>query len=173
MNYEEARETIKTGDILAFTHDATETLYDKEIQAVRYVTKSLFCHVAVAWVVETNKIKRVFALEAVVPEVRIFPLRKLGNFYWLPMKDALTPEAEAVALSLVGYHYSKWEGILAVFGYNKLDNDGIQCAEYVQIVLRAQNIILKGKSLPNEVVDNIMDLGISQIKVINPIIEEV
>ena len=168
MNYEEARETIKTGDVLGFTHEATESLYDKEVQAVRYVTKSLFCHVAVAWVVETNGVKRIFALESVVPEVRIFPLSKLGNFYWLPMNEPLSPEAESVALALVGKHYSKWEGILAVFGYNKLDNDGIQCAEYVQIVLRAQNIILKGKSLPNEVIDNIMDLGIPQIKVSNP-----
>jgi len=60
MKYSEVRDTIKSGDLLAWSHRGWRTWYDIKIQAVRFFTQSEFSHVGVAWAVGG----RVFVLEA-------------------------------------------------------------------------------------------------------------
>lgn len=126
--YAQARSHIRSGDLLAWGHEAFRTWHDLEIQAVRMLTRSEYAHVGVAWVVGG----RVLIIEAVVPQVRIFPLSRLLPAYWLadePRKE-WTMDAEELALSKVGQEYSKWEAIRTFFG--KVipgANDKWQCAE--------------------------------------------
>lgn len=165
MDYSKIRPSIVSGDVLAFSHESSETFYDKKVQLVRFATKSLFAHVAIAWVVGN----RVFALEAVTPFPRIYPLSKMGNFYHLPINKPLSTTAEEVALSLIGkdYEYSEWEAVLGFFGRNILGNSSIQCCEFVQIVLQANKYPLPGRAVPSIVVEDLMNLGIPCIKVLN------
>ena len=80
-HYANIRQHIKSGDLLAWSHRAPwwASLRDCKIALVRLFTRSEYCHVGIAWVLGG----RVFVIEAVKPEVRIYPLSKLAPFYWV------------------------------------------------------------------------------------------
>ena len=81
MIYKQARPMIRSGDVLAWSHRGIRSWHDLKIWLVRMFTRSEYSHVGTAWVVGN----RVFVIEAVMPKVRIYPLSKLGDFYWLQM----------------------------------------------------------------------------------------
>jgi len=147
MNYSEARPQIKSGDILAWSHTGWKSWHDIKVQAVRMATRSEYSHVAVAWVVGN----RVFALEAVMPCVRIFPLSKLGSFYWIPTEAKWDELVLENALSKVGEEYSQVSAIKAFF--IKIEADGSwECAQYVMEVLSKCGIDLGWRATPDSVV---------------------
>jgi len=150
VKYEtEAREHIRSGDILAWGHDRWGSFYDLKIQLVRMFTRSEYCHVGVAWVIAG----RVFVLEAVSAGVRIFPLSRLLPFYWVPLRAAWEDEVEAWALRQVGEPYSQWQAVLAGLGLLKPGADSIwQCAEYAAEVARRAGVNLGVDVTPTAVV---------------------
>jgi hypothetical protein len=126
MKYEAAREKIKSGDLLAWSHRGWRSWYDIQIQLVRFFTQSEYSHVGIVWVVGG----RVLVIEAVTPKVRIYPLSKLGTFYWLPYSEPWTAHHEELALSYVGTEYSKLEAIAAFFNTSWYPAK-MQCAKLV------------------------------------------
>ncbi len=147
MKYIEVRAMIRSGDLLAFTHRSWRTWNDWKIQLVRFFTQSEYSHVAVAWVVGG----RVFVLEAVRPLVRIYPLSKSGDFYWLPTAEHWSPAAEEFALAHVGEPYSQLKAMAAFFG--PVRHDGTwECAQYVYEVLKLAGVDLGDKATPTEIV---------------------
>lgn len=147
MNYEEARSKIKSGDLLAFSHKSWKTWKDVKSQLVRVFTRSDFSHVATAWVVGD----RVMCIEAVIPEVRIYPLSKNGDFFWLPTNAKWTPEAEEAALSYVGNKYSQWAAIKAFF-CNIGKRNTQECAALAITIAEATGVDLGDKQTPDAVV---------------------
>lgn len=138
MRYLEARPQIRSGDLLAWSHRSWASWYDLQVQAVRFFTQSEYCHVGVAWVIGG----RVFVIEAVTPQVRIYPLAKLLPFYWMPLHMPWTEQAEEFALMQVGHQYSKWQAIKAYFGY--VDTDNLwQCAALTNAILRVNQVKLR------------------------------
>src|SRR5674476_1317199 len=113
LTYAETRPRVMSGDVLAWSmRDGWfSSFHNFKVRVVRMFTSSEFDHNAVAWVIGG----RVFALEAVMPLVRIYPLSKLGDFYWLPM-GKWTPDAEEFALAHIGTPYSQAKAIRAFFG---------------------------------------------------------
>lgn len=168
MQYVDVRPVMRTGQVVGFPHEETESWHDKKIQIVKHVTQSPLAHVGIVWVVENNYGRKVFVIEAVIPEVRIFPLSKLGDFYWFPLEKELSETTELVAMNLVGMSYSEFEAGLGYIGRNNENNDVTQCAELVKVILRSNEIVLPGNATPAQVADNLMDLGIPQVKVCNP-----
>jgi len=147
MNYEQARPLLKSGDLLAWSHTGWGSWHDIKVQLVRMFTRSEYSHVAVAWVTAG----RVFALEAVQPMVRIYPLSKLGDFYHIPLVVNWTPEVEEYALSHVGTPYSQVKAIKAFF--QPLLHDGqTECAEYVSDVVVAAGAFVGAVATPTAVV---------------------
>lgn len=139
MDYTEARKSIHTGDLLAWTHRGWKSFYDFQLQAVRIATESEYTHVGVAWVTSG----RVFVLEAVSPCVRIYPLSLLGDFYHIPMKKSLSKEALTFALAQIGEPYSKLMAVKALFGLvSKGDSGEWQCAKYVAEIMQANGVVL-------------------------------
>jgi hypothetical protein len=126
MNYQDARQNIKSGDMLAWSHRGWGSWYDIKIQMVRFFTQSEYSHVGVAWVVGG----RTLVIEAVTPKVRIYPLSKLGEFYWIPEYLRWTPEMEEKALSYVGTEYSQVEAVAAFFN-TTIGTAKMQCAKLV------------------------------------------
>jgi len=161
MKYEDVRSTITSGDIIAFTHMGWRSWSDIESQIVRMATRSEFSHVAIAWVVA----ERIFIIEAVVPEIRIFPLSNFKEFFILRTHIPMSIEAEEFALSRVGERYSKWEAIKGYFGRNK-DDRYWQCAEFVSSVLHKDGIDLPGKDTPTDLVRGTMDVLGSNLELI-------
>lgn len=147
MEYEKFRPSIRSGDLLAFTHLPLRSFYDLQVQAVRVFTKSEYCHVALAWVVGG----RVFVIEAVTPKVRIYPLSKLLPFWHITTHAPWKPETEEFALSQVGMDYSKWQAIQAYFGKPDLDHLW-ECAELAGQVLAVDGISLGEKFTPSAIV---------------------
>lgn len=161
--YSEMRRLIHSGDPIAFTHEKSHSWYDKKVQAVMHVTKSPLAHFGLAWVVGD----RVMIFEAVQPLVRIFPLSKMGDFYWYPRKSKLSEAGLTEAMRQVGFEYSQPEAILAQWGFNNRDNDVTSCVEYVKKILSVDGVILPGRDTPAVADTDLQDMGIPRFKVHN------
>lgn len=149
MNYATIRPSIRSGDLLAWSHRGIRSWHDLKIALVRMFTKSEYSHVGTAWVVG----ERVLVIEAVIPLVRIFPLSKLGDFYHLPLQAPWTQATEALALSYVGQEYSQLQAIQAPFVKPKHD-DLWECAELAAHIALSDGIDLGQIYTPSEVVRN-------------------
>ena len=152
MDYSVIRQSIKSGDVVAFTHRGLKSWSDMESQIVRMATRSEFSHVGILWRV----VSRVFCIEAVVPEVRVFPLSSFEEFYLLPIEKELSEDTIDYALSRIGEKYSKLEAIKGYFGLNK-NNNSWQCAELVKSILIREGICIPGKDTPTDVVRGLME----------------
>jgi len=158
MLYSDVRDKIRPGDLLAFTHEGWWSVADIESQLVRIFTRSEYSHVGIAWPVGG----RVMVLEAVVPEIRIFPLSKLLPFYHLPVDGIIgewSAEVEEYALSRVGQKYSKLEAIKGLFGLTRDNNKRWQCAEYAMAILRMAGAGIDCRVTPTDLVRELMSLG--------------
>jgi hypothetical protein len=147
MIYKQARPLIRSGDILAWSHRGIQSWHDLKIWFVRMFTRSEYSHVGTAWVIGS----RVFVIEAVMPKVRIYPLSKLGDFYWLPMKAYWRKATETLALSYVGNDYSQIQAVQAPFMTPPADSEW-QCAELVATIARQDSIDLGYAFTPSEIV---------------------
>lgn len=154
MRYAEARNQIRSGDVLAWDGRCFQC------RIVRAFTAETYSHVGVAWVVGG----RVFILEAVTSGVRIFPLSRELPFYWLPLGLAWTVEAEQFALAHVGEKYSRWEAVKA-FLRLPLDNTTWQCAEYALAVIERIGVRLDVPATPGAVVRALQRRGAEVILV--------
>lgn len=129
------------------------------MQAVRIATQSEYCHIGVAWVTGG----RVFVLEAVSPQVRIFPLSKLLPFYYVEMPNYWNAEVEERALSRVGNLYSKKQAIMAFLRSlkNGADNQW-QCAEYTIDVAKTSGVLPEEtQATPSAVISQLQEAGLS------------
>lgn len=147
MKYEQARPMIRSGDVLAWSHRGIHSWHDLKIWFVRMFTRSEYSHVGTAWVVGN----RVFVIEAVMPKVRIYPLSKLGDFYWLQMGAYWRKATETLALSFVGDDYSQLQAMVSPF-ITPPDDRRWECAELVATVARQDSIDLGAVYTPSEVV---------------------
>jgi hypothetical protein len=121
--------------------------YDFKVGMVRMFTKSEYSHVGIAWTIGG----RLFVLEAVVPYVRIYPLSKSGDFYWLSLATKWEPLVEEVALSKIGYPYSQINAMQAFFK-DLGDEDVSECAAYAIYVSRVAGVELGHRATPDSVV---------------------
>jgi hypothetical protein len=154
MSYTIHRPSIRSGDLLAWTHRGLHSWYDLEVQLVRLFTRSEYSHVGLAWVVAD----RVLVLEAVRPKIRIYPLSLLLPCYWLErMWDWSEGDLE-FALSKVGERYSRWEAVKSFFGHVAPGLDARwQCAEYAAAVLEREG--LRAEPTPSELVRAAQETG--------------
>jgi len=163
MKYADIRPSIKSGDLLAFSHGSFKSWSEFKVLIVRMATLSTYSHVGIAWVVGG----RVFVLEAVKPLVRIFPLSLEGDFYHLPLGAEWRPETEEFALSRVGVKYSELAAIQAYF--KPLDSGSVnQCSAYTREVLLKDGIDLGALSRPDTVVAAAQQRGATMTFVSNP-----
>lgn len=154
MLYSLARSKIKSGDLLAWSHKSWGSWYDIKIQLVRMFTQSEYAHVGIAWCVGD----RVFVLESVTPYVRIYPLSRSKEFYWIPLNMQWNNKVEEEALSKVGERYSQIDAVKAFFSL-PIKNNTWECAEYVVDVANVGNIDLGSKLTPAHVVESALKLG--------------
>lgn len=147
MNYQKSRPLIRSGDLIGQSGGSWKTWAGIKVNMVRIFTRSTYSHVGIAWVVGG----RVFMLEAVKPRLRIYPMSKIGDFYWLPMEARWGANAEHAALENVGVEYSELVALKAFFG--PLEEGNVQqCAAYALTVFRADAIDLGNRATPDSVV---------------------
>jgi len=125
--YTRAREHIRGGDLLAWSHRGLDSWYDFKVQLVRMVTRSEYSHVAMAFPCGN----RLLVLEAVIPRVRIYPLSMLLPCEWFPLNLDWTRENEDIALGTVGQGYSQLQAVIGYFRKAKGPPDKLwSCAEH-------------------------------------------
>lgn len=154
MEYSEVRPQIRSGDILAFTHRKWGSWRDIKVQLVRFFTQSEYSHLATAWVIGG----RVFVIEAVTPLVRIYPLSKLGNFFWIPTGVTWKDKTEELALSYVGNKYSQIQAVQSFFE-DPPEDDLWECAELVKALAKSDGLVLQSSPTPANLVRELQALG--------------
>lgn len=152
MNYDEIRDKIQSGDVIAFSHTGLASWGDFESQLVRVFTRSEYTHVAIAWPIGG----RVLLIEAAVPKVRIYPLSHYKEFYWIPMDLPLSSAALEAGLDIIGQDYSKFEAIKALLSDPINSNRKWQCAEVVKYILRENGTSLFSSATPSNIVKELL-----------------
>lgn len=156
MFYAQARNRIRSGDLLAWSGRGWSSWADWQIQAIRIFGRTEYSHVGVAWVIAG----RVFVIEAVGAGVRIYPLSRAAPFYWLPLGAAWTQGVETLALERVGDRYSKWDAVRAFFGALPIGSDSRwECAELTLVILRAAGVDLGARAVPSDLVEQALRRG--------------
>lgn len=154
MKYQEIRNKIRSGDLLAFSHGSWNSWANIKTNFIRLFTRSTYSHVGIAWKING----RLFILEAVKPKLRIFPLSMSGDFYLIPMNAKWSKYTEEFALSKIGTDYSELTAIKAFF--TPLEDENVeQCAAYAREILEKDGIDLGAMSRPDTVVLAALNLG--------------
>lgn len=155
MKYADTRETIKTGDLLAWSHDGIDSWHDFEVQMVRVGTKSEFTHVGVACVMAG----RVFVIEAVSTGVRLFPLSRVLPFYIVRIPKPLSESALEFAFTHIGLEYeSKIQMVIAFLtGKSLSGNQRFQCSELAREIYKADGRLFECPDTPSAVVHCAME----------------
>lgn len=154
LKYITYRQSIKSGDLLAWSHRGWSSWHDFKIQFVRFFTQSEYSHVGLAiWLGG-----RLFVLEAVEPMVRIYPLGKLGDFYHTPLEMNWTSEIEEYACNHIGEDYKQLHAILAYF--KELEKGDVsECAALVKDIAMHAGIYLGDRDTPTSVLKAAQLLG--------------
>lgn len=127
MKYAQARNQIRTGDLLAFSTTKIRDVWDLLAWVVRLFGATEYSHVGFAWVEHG----RVWVVEAT--RHGVYPMllsEKGGRFYWIKA-DRLDQAQLDRAFSKVGKRYGWWDAIKA--GLRSLvigSNETWQCAEF-------------------------------------------
>lgn len=167
MKYADARASIKSGDLLAWSHYDWSSWYDIQVQAVRVATESEYCHAALAWVFGG----RVWCIESVEPVIRLVPLSNLlgeHGFFHVPLNTPMTDAELEFALSKVSIgHYSKLEAIKAqLTTLTDQDDDKWECAKFFNACRRLSGLDLGPKDTPAAVVEKALQQpGASLIRI--------
>lgn len=149
MKYEQARELIKDGDVLAWSHRATplKSWYDFKVWAVRLFQASEYTHVGIA----LRFGGRVFVLESVTGGIRIMPLSKCLPCYLISCNEPFTEADVERAMSVCGEPYSNFEAIRGLFNDTDSGDGKWQCSEFVKWAKR-----LPCKATPSAVVNHLL-----------------
>lgn len=138
MRYEDARQWMRSGDLVLFRGRGLGCWI------IRKVTRSRYAHAAVVWRVGT----RVLLLESRVRTHGVAIGRPMSaalddGAAWISTSADWTPQAEAVALDRsLGQPYGWVDALRAAFGLRPTSR-GLQCAEYAQEVLTAAGLHLR------------------------------
>jgi hypothetical protein len=164
FTYDQACLEIKSGDIIALTHNSWASWYDLQIQAVRIGTMSEYCHVGLIWEIGG----RFFVIESVEPKVRLVPLvlyAKQG-FYWTPSpgRVEISDDELKFALERVGVAgYSKWLAFCSYFrkitGRSGSASELEECAKFLIECRLLSGVNLGDSATPAAVMRNLMDQG--------------
>jgi hypothetical protein len=162
MKWEDAKKIIKSGDIVACSHQPWATISDIQSHIVRIVTQSEYSHVAVAWLPPDGD---PHVIEAVVPCVTLSPLERYLDygFFLIQIPDKpMTQEEESYGMSKLGEEYSKLEAIEGQFDLLAIGgSDRWECAELTICMRRLSGLELGAKATPAAVVQRALSLGYS------------
>ncbi len=160
-NYGQHRRKIRSGDLLGWSHREGwfSSWHSFKVNLVRLLTRSAYSHVGVALSIGG----RLWVVESVTPLVRLVPLSSAMPFYHATVPGLeWGDEATEFALSFVGnprFRYSQLEAIKARLGMNDIEDDALECGEFVQILYARAGVFLPGQATPAEVMRDVLERG--------------
>lgn len=126
IKYSEIRDQIKTGDLLAWKTKKIGSLSDMVLYLYQKIFKVEYSHVGVVVVLGG----RVFVIEATPPVVRLYPLSRKDDFYWVTCGLAEKQNYIEYLFNTVGNSYSLLDLIKSCL-HIKLNNSDFYCSELV------------------------------------------
>lgn len=160
VDYTETRSSIKTGDLLAWSHRVPpwKSWHDFKVWIVRLAQMSEYSHVGIAYWED----ERLYVVEAVTPRPRKVLLSENLPCYHTTMHLYWTTSAYAKVMDYLhdeGYEYSAVEAIKGFFGINSRRNKRVQCAELVMTIFERCGVFLNCRDIPTDVVLEAQKLG--------------
>ncbi len=160
-HYKDYRKNIKSGDLLAWTSNGFSYMSILG-QIVRIFTRSEYSHVAVAW----WSGNRLFMIEAIPPQVRIYPLGERLPFFHIPMNIDWKEGYADYLLERVGEPYSMYEAVKAFL--SKPDNNSTwECAELCNRFYKNIGIDFGNSNVPSTLVMSALNRNNSSLVYVN------
>lgn len=161
MKFSEHKDKIKSGDLLVWGSSSSNRQSGFFTTLIRLMTMSEYSHVGIAYV-ETG---RPLVFEAVIPYVRLYPLRIDRPFYHIPMNVDWNDESLNFLLSKVGEEYSVFDAIRGYFGKPAEDNKW-QCVELAEAFYKTFGLTFGETYTPSTFVEAVLtqrDASITRI----------
>ena len=143
---------IQTGDLLAWRKDSHSTWSDFLIYAIRFLTRSKYGHVGIAWRCHDGLDDELFVIEATMPKVRVSRVTADRNFDCVPMKMTWTFEGKRFLMERLGCPYSTMDAIRAFLGLRLKRDNAYQCCELSHEYYRLNGVDLKNAFKPGVLV---------------------
>ena len=133
---------IQSGDLLCWRRDSHSSTSDLLIHAIRFVTKSKYGHVGIAWRCHDGLQDELFVIEATMPKIRVSRVMPDRDFDCVPMGVNWTLEAKNFLVGKLGLPYSLLDGIRAFFGIQLEDDNKFQCVELAHYFYEKTGVVL-------------------------------
>ncbi len=124
VKYSDIRNTIQTGDLLAWDIKKIGSVSDLVLKAYQKIFKANYSHVGVAVILGG----RVFVVEATLPVVRLYPLSRKPDFYIVPCSIETKNTYIEYLFDKLGDAYSLFDLIKACFGISGVNSE-FYCSE--------------------------------------------
>lgn len=122
----EVKDTIKTGDLIAFRVRRYDSVVSLVLKAYQFVAGAEFSHVGIA----LRNSDGIFIVEATPPRVTITPLHKVDDFYLVRADVQATEESQKSFLySKYGVRYSLVDMFTHYIGMD-FKKDSLYCSEF-------------------------------------------
>lgn len=162
--YEQHRSQIRSGDLLVWSKNKQSKISNMLLFFIKLFTQSTYAHVGIAWKIG----KRLFVIEATIPQVRIIPVSEYDEFYHVPLNIDWKREYEVFLLDKIGLSYSIFDAVNAFLGKCLEKDDRWQCAELANEFYRSIGIELGDAYTPGDLVEAVLETqgtSISKIRV--------
>jgi hypothetical protein len=101
--------------------------------------------------------KRLFVIEATMPQVRIIPVSDKEEFYHIPLDIEWKKDYEVFLLDKIGLDYSIFDAVNAFLGKCLEKDDRWQCAELANEFYRSIGIELGNAYTPGDLVESVLE----------------
>jgi len=137
IRYSEIRDTLKTGDLVSWKAGKVNSFFTLVLKIYQKILKPKSVHVGIVFVIGGRN----FVIEARPPQVRIYPLSKMEDFYLIRTNIEESNANVDFLLTEVGVEYSildLFRGLLFSDGKN---NKQIYCSELDALYYEAVKLL--------------------------------
>ncbi len=151
--YVQHRSQIRSGDLLVWSKNGHSKLSNFILFIIKLFTQSTYAHVGIAWKIG----KRLFVIEATIPQVRIIPVSEKDEFYHIPLNIEWKKDYDVFLLDKIGLDYSIFDAINAFLGKRLEKDDRWQCAELANEFYRSIGIEFGEAYTPGDLVEAVLE----------------
>lgn len=145
---------IQSGDLLAWSRDPYSTMSNITLQTIRFLTRSEFGHVGIAWRCHDGLEDELFVIEATMPRIRVSRVTTDRPFMCVPMNLNWNDNNKRFLVSKLGFPYGMLDAVRAFLGVRVENDMKWQCAELAHAFFEASGVVLKPEFTPGKLVKN-------------------
>jgi len=153
--YSEIRDDIKTGDLLIWDTELIEDKFDLLLKLYQKIFNAKYTHVGIAVSLGGRK----FLVEAIPPVVRLYPISRKRDFYWLKLGLKNNFKYLNTLFMHLGKPYSLFDLIKHVFRF-KTDQSDFYCSELASLFYKEVGLLEEN------------DIGVTPDKLVNLILNK-